>query len=504
MIKVCTNISLFIKRKEKNMQKTDNCCRTNAFLRNGCRPNLSLWRIASSIQKKFSLRKEKTLLVLLLTGISIFLNARESPKCIWEFGKDKISPEQITGDLKISGTSFFLDGTNVLRLPPGILKSKEYTIEFELKTQNRKEINLFIFSMQDCDYEKGSFRMIVPNGFAFAYYAFGAGMLYANSSQTSMSVNEGTCPIPWGKDNVYLKQTFLVKDGKLYYFRDGLILLITDSFPPPAPGAVLRFGQLRGKKNAPAKLKSALEIRNLKIYDGSVFPTGYDPSIRKRMNYSGPEYSLMREAVKDPKKKRILVVGDSISMSYRGQIAEHVKDRAYVDYWMGGTWFGPGVIKDGEKSKPAIAWKGVASHGPYDIVTFNPQTLHWWSLKFKNRCSETYLADTLQFYFDCIRKSMPNAKIIWIRCTPHRSLLPDGSSSVDNDEDRRIRKFNDICDKVVAKNKIPSVDLYSIALRHLPKVKKHWKDPVHWDRACADDFALAICSEIDQILKKQP
>lgn len=325
MIKVCTNISLFIKRKEKNMQKTDNCCRTNAFLRNGCRPNLSLWRIASSIQKKFSLRKEKTLLVLLLTGISIFLNARESPKCIWEFGKDKISPEQITGDLKISGTSFFLDGTNVLRLPPGILKSKEYTIEFELKTQNRKEINLFIFSMQDCDYEKGSFRMIVPNGFAFAYYAFGAGMLYANSSQTSMSVNEGTCPIPWGKDNVYLKQTFLVKDGKLYYFRDGLILLITDSFPPPAPGAVLRFGQLRGKKNAPAKLKSALEIRNLKIYDGSVFPTGYDPSIRKRMNYSGPEYSLMREAVKDPKKKRILVVGDSISMSYRGQIAEHVR-----------------------------------------------------------------------------------------------------------------------------------------------------------------------------------
>ena len=99
---------------------------------------------------------------------------------------------------------------------------------------------------------------------------------------------------------------------------------------------------------------------------------------------------------------------------------------------------------------------------------------------------------------------MPNAKIIWIRCTPHRSLLPDGSSSVDNEEDRRIRKFNNICDKVVTKNKIPSVDLYSIALRHLPKVKKHRKDPVHWDRACADDFALAICSEIDQILKTQP
>lgn len=96
---------------------------------------------------------------------------------------------------------------------------------------------------------------------------------------------------------------------------------------------------------------------------------------------------------------------------------------------------------------------------------------------------------------------MPAAKIIWIRCTPRRSLLPDGSSTLDNEEDRRIRKFNAICDEVVARNKIPSVDLYAVAVRHLPNVKKHWEDPVHWDRACADDFAKAICLEIDRLLK---
>lgn len=443
----------------------------------------------------------KKSLFALLAGTSILLFARETPKCVWEFGKDKLSPESITGDLKISGKSFFLDGTNSFRLPPGIPESKDYTIEFELKTQNRRDINLIIFAMQDCDYEKGPFRMNVPKGFAFAYYSYGAGMVYANSAQTEMGTNEGTCPIPWGKDNVYHKQTFIVKDGKIHYFRDGLILLITEPFPPQAPDAILRFGQLRGKKDAPVKLKTPLEVRNLKIYDGVAFPSGYDSTINKRMNYSGPEYSLMREPVKDPGKKRILVVGDSISMSYRGQIGAHVKNRAYVDYWMGGTWFGPGVAKGGEKSKPATAWQGIASHGPYDIVTFNPQTLHWWNFKFKDRCSEAYLADTLQFYFDCIRKNMPAAKIIWIRCTPRRSLLPDGSSTLDNKEDRRIRKFNAICDEVVAKNKIPSVDLYAVAVKHLPNVKKYWKDPVHWDRACADDFAKAICVEIDKILK---
>lgn len=443
----------------------------------------------------------KTAFSILAAGFPLLFFAQETPKCVWEFGKDKIAPADITGNLNISGNSFFLDGTNVLRLPAKALRNRDYTIEFEMKAQNRRDINLIIFSMQDCDYEKGPFNMTVPKGFAFGYYSYGAGMLYANSSKTEMGVNEGTCPIPWGKENVYLKQTFLVKDGRIHYFRDGLILLITEPFSPQPPGTVLRFGQLRGKKNAPAKLKTPLEIRNLKLYDGVVFPSGYDHTVRKRMNYSGPEYSLMREPVKDPEKKRILIVGDSISMSYRGQISEHVRDRAYVDYWMGGTWFGPGVTRDGEKSKPAIAWKGIASQGPYDIVTFNPSTLHWWKLKFKNRCSEAYLADTLQFYFDCIRKNMPAAKIIWIRCTPRRSLLPDGSSTLDNEEDRRIRKFNAICDKVVARNKIPSVDLYAVAVRHLPNVKKHWEDPVHWDRACADDFAKAICLEIDRLLK---
>ena len=440
---------------------------------------------------------------LLLAGISSLLPTgfAETPKPNWEFGVNKIPAKDITGNLHAKGKSFFLDGTNSFRLPAGILgDGKAYTIEFEIKTENRRNTNLIIFSMQDCDYEKGPFRMKVNQGFAFAFYGFGAGMLYMNNSQTAMGVNEGTIPIPYKGEGKYFKLTFVVKDGRIQYFRDGLILLQTEAHVLPDKTTVLRFGQLRKQDKKPL-MKSKLEIRNLKIFDQIVYPTGYDDSIKKRLNYSGPEYSLMREPVKNPKLKRVLVVGDSISMGYRGQISKHLKGKAYVDYWFGGTWFGPGVCKKGKNSKPYIAWKGVTSQGPYDIITFNPMTLHWWKFEQKHRCNESYLADTLQKYFDYIKEAMPNAKLIYLNCTPRRSLLPDGSSSVDNDSNRRIIKFNKICDEVVKKNNITSVDLYSIALKHLPNVKKHWKDPVHWDKNCSADFAKAINKEIDMILK---
>lgn len=439
--------------------------------------------------------------IFLLLCQTVNLFAQPAAKPIWEFGVNKLPATDITGDLSAKGKSFFLDGTNSFRLPPGILgDGKEYTIEFDLKTESRRDTNLIIFSMQDCDYEKGPFRMKVEKGFAFAFYGFGSGMLYMNGSQTAMGVNEGTVPIPYKGEGKFYKLTFVVKDGRIQYFRNGLILLQTEAHHPIDKNTVLRFGQLRKKDKRPA-MKTKLELRNLKIYDKIVYPTGYDDSISKRLNYSGPEYSLMREPIKDPKLKRVLVVGDSISMSYRSQISKHLEGKAYVDYWMGGTWFGPGVCKDGKKSKPYIAWQGVASQGPYDVITFNPMTLHWWNLKQNFRCNESFLADTLQKYFDYIKASMPNAKIIYLNCTPWRSLLPDGSSSVDNDSNRRIIKFNKICEPVVAKNNITSVNLYSIALKHLPNVRKNNKDSVHWNKACSEDFAKAINKEIDKILK---
>ena len=84
----------------------------------------------------------KTAFSILAAGFPLLFFAQETPKCVWEFGKDKIAPADITGNLNINGNSFFLDGTNVLRLPAKALRNRDYTIEFEMKAQNRRDINL--------------------------------------------------------------------------------------------------------------------------------------------------------------------------------------------------------------------------------------------------------------------------------------------------------------------------------------------------------------------------
>ena len=87
---------------------------------------------------------------------------------------------------------------------------------------------------------------------------------------------------------------------------------------------------------------------------------------------------MQRSDIKDPALPRILVIGDSISMGYRGFITKHFKGKAYVDYWVGGGWLDPDSVKD-RNSKVKKSWSGVLSNGPYDVVSWNAMTLHMWN-----------------------------------------------------------------------------------------------------------------------------
>ena len=436
----------------------------------------------------------------------------DEAKCIWEFGRTPIAAEDVTGDLKVSGTSFFLDGQNQLRLPKGVLPDGDYTIEFELRAENRRDISLIIFSMQDCDYEKGPFSMVVDRGWAFGYYAYGAGMLYYNRGKASMEVNVGTCPIPYGQDGKYIKQTFMRKGARISYFRDGLILMCTeDIVNREDKDTVLRFGQLRGTKEAPVTLKTPLEVRNLKIYDAARFPTGFDPTISRRMSVNGAEFNVYMEprTGKNADKKRILTVGDSIHMHYRGRIAAHFTDLATTDYWFGGCWFGKDAIKPepgSTLSKPEIAWKGIADRiGQYDVITFNPMTLHWWSARFPTRCDASYLKDNLRHSLTMMRKYQPKAKIIWLPCTPVRSKDKDGNVIVDPEhpDNRRIIPFNKMALEVVKEFGLPVVDLWTEALKHVGECPKDWQDTCHWKEGAANAFANLIVPEIEKVIGKQ-
>ncbi|MDX9867984.1 MAG: SGNH/GDSL hydrolase family protein [Kiritimatiellia bacterium] len=423
----------------------------------------------------------------------------------WEFNAGKLEGCDVTGDLHAKGDTFFLDGQNRILLPETLSDCDNYTIEFTVKTTTRdyQKFSAVFFSFQDCDYEKGGFSMKVPRGCAFAWYQYGAGQLYYNGTQSELRF--GNSPLPWTKDGTVVnKLTFLVKDNRIQYFRDGLIILMTDTIPARLKTDRLRFGALRGKSAAePVTFPKPVEITGLKVYKQAVFPLGYDDSIATRHSCTGIGYDIMKEPVTDPSRPRILVVGDSISMGYRNDLANLLKGRAAVDYWGGGCWFGPDADQGGDESMPRKAWRGAATIGPYDIITYNPMTLHWWTPEQASRCSDADLPRMLQFFFDSIRAAMPKAKVIYVNCTPARHVREDGVSDLNCVKNDIIIRRNRIADAVARKNGFPVVDLYSLAAKHLSETPLNKTDTVHWWPPVNKEMAAEIYAEIDKLLRSE-
>lgn len=397
---------------------------------------------------------------------------------IWELGKDSIDPKFTKGNVEITEGIVRLDGTNSFSLPAPVLGDQsEFTIEFEIKRaegETRSEDGLFLISNLD---EKGN------KGFGIRYHSppYNAGWLFVNGYKTFEQ--RGFL------NKQFLKYTILVKDNSMMLFRNGLLLALTDKMKPSEK--VLIIGEA-GKGRM-----TAFELRNLRIYDVAQFPTGFDPGIARMKTFSGDQYSMQRVEIKDPKLPRILVVGNSISMGYRNYITEHFKGKAYVDYWVGGSWIDPNSVR-GENSAVKRGWRGVLGNGPYDVITWNAMTLHmWWP---PERCPEETLAPNMTEVVEFLKEIAPKTKVIWVRGTPARENLSDGTPTLNNPRNNIIVRYNRIVDGVMKKHGIPEVDLYAIAENQLHTVTKGSVDLVHWKPEVYQIMAQEIIKEIERNL----
>ena len=280
------------------------------------------------------------------------------------------------------------------------------------------------------------------------------------------------------------------------HFSNGLLLAVADTVNPSS--RPITFGGMADAKRPPQRYS----FRNIRIYDHAIFPTGFDPSIERMRYVSGDQYAMQRVDVKDPSLPRILVVGDSISMGYRGYITEHFKGRAYVDYWVGSgcSWYGKPL--DDKDSTAARAWNGVLANGPYDVVSWNPMTLHWWTPGMPDRCPEPSLAVCMTQAVEHVKRTAPKTRFIWVRCTPIRANRDDGSPTFDNPGNARIVRFNAIADDVMKQRGVPEVDLYAIAEKQLHTVRNGSQDTVHWNAEVSRLFANAIIQEIEKCLTR--
>ena len=297
---------------------------------------------------------KKTVWISAVFSLLFFLGAEE--QAVWQLGKHSFSPEG-TGIDAAKGVVEF-NGTNAFTIPVSVLgDQKDYTIEFEIKRDPRadgKDKDHLIW-MDFSDPEK-------QTGICLRYYppSYNAVWLHLNDGRI-----EYRNFLPDAKR--FYRYTFVVKDRKLQVFRDGLLLILADTVKPSVKP--IRFGEIKTQAVKP------YHLRNLKIYNKALFPKGFDPNVSRMRTCTGDQYTIQKANVKDPSLPRILVVGDSISMGYRSYITKHFEGRAYVDYWVGGTWFGKDAVK-GENSDPKRGWRGVFSHGPYDVVSWNAMTLH--------------------------------------------------------------------------------------------------------------------------------
>ena len=402
----------------------------------------------------------------------------QTPAPVWELGKNPIDPALAKGKVDPVAGVIRVDGTNTFALPVSVLRAQnDYTVEFEVKRPADIKQGCGITLVSNTDEKSNA-------GFALKYFPpeYNACWLFCNGYQT--------CEQRGFLSDAFTKLTFVVKDKRMTLFRNGLLLALTDAVKPSALPLV--FGGSASDSRPP----QPYELRNIRIYDQPIFPTGFDRSAERMRNFSGDQYFMQRAEIKDPALPRILVIGDSISMGYRSFIAEHFKGKAYVDYWVGGGTDN----MEGENATGKRAWKGVLSNGPYAVVTWNSMSLHSWPKP--ERCPEdTYVARMTQAVA-FITQAAPGTKFIWVRTTPWRTTPDKGHPTLDTVENGRIIRFNKMTDEIMANAGIPEVDLYALCENKLDTVAAGSKDSVHWNADVSRLFAGAIIKEIERALKK--
>jgi len=437
---------------------------------------------------------KKPQLAALALALAVSPHAQsQDAKPVWELGKNAIDPASIHGKVELVEGVVKLDTTNSFAIPAAVLGAQnDYTIELELrrpsnfKTLPRREGALLLLSNRDAT---------AHSGLSLSYLPPAWDLNGGCSNKIGIEVNcywNGLCD---GLDGeAFNKYSVVAKDRQISIYRNGLLLAMTgEAKPSQVPvtiGGKGWTGEWIASKGEAQPVPEPYELRGLKIYDKALFPTGYDRSAEMMRNVSGEGYSMQRAIIKDPTLPRILVVGDSISMGYRGFITDHFKGRAYVDYWVGGGWF-EWTVK-GDDFPLLRAWDGVLSNGPYDVISWNSMTLHMWNGS-PGRCTEEKYPANMTRVVEHLQKAVPNTKLIWIRCTPWRTTPETGHPTFLTEKNDPIIRLNKLTDEIMAKHGIPEVDLYALCERKFDTIPAGSKDAVHWPKE--------VCSEMaDQII----
>ncbi|WPJ96084.1 SGNH/GDSL hydrolase family protein [Coraliomargarita algicola] len=404
-------------------------------------------------------------------------SAKASNSPVWELSEEALAESTLTGTVVLEDGYVELSDQDTITLPDGLLKQGEdFTVELSVLRPEETVSGQEIFLVSDVGAED-------EQGLQVIYYPPSYNALVINDSGNRCVEDRGFL-----SDRSH-KLSLVVKEGQMSVFRDGFLKAMT---------AGISYGSkpytFGGSKD---ELGSKYRFSEIKVYDQAIFPEGFDGSGDRMINYSGEGYLMQRVRIENPDLPRILVVGDSISMGYRRYITAHFEGRAYVDYWVGGHWFGE--TARGENSKAKVAWDGVLSNGPYDVISWNAMTLHMWNGS-PGRCNEETYPANMTEVVDHLLASAPDTAFIWVRCTPWRTTPESGRAGLDPVHNPRIVRLNAVTDAIMRERNIPIIDTYSLTLERFDTLREGSKDAVHWPSSVNEEMAEMIIEQMEKSL----
>ncbi len=203
----------------------------------------------------------------------------------------------------------------------------------------------------------------------------------------------------------------------------------------------------------------------------------------------------------ETKLPRVLLIGDSITKGYAGEVEKQLEGKAYVGRLCTSCF---------DTDPALIAYiRAVLESYKFDVIHFN-NGMHGWGH------SEDEYAQGLPTVLAAIRRYAPNAKLIWANTTPLNEGSPKpGTSSPEpadaakanagklmlqadlkSKSNARVDARNDVASKMMQSENIPIDDLHSLVLGH-PEL---YNGDVHFNAKGTALQATQVAAEIEKAL----
>ncbi len=181
--------------------------------------------------------------------------------------------------------------------------------------------------------------------------------------------------------------------------------------------------------------------------------------------------------MKDSALPRVILIGDSITRAYYSSVEEQLKPQAYVAR----------IATSKAIGDPALLSEisTFLSQANFDVVHVNIG-MHGWDY------TEAEYKQHLPALLKLIKKTTPNAKIIWAQTTPIRKDRDKGATN------QRIQTRNEIAKRFFDSKRIPINDLHALMQPH---TNLH-SDDIHFNKEGSTLLATQVATEIKKQLTR--